>query len=98
MRLLALSTWVRYMHCCELNVPMPSGAYMGDYIQTIAQDFYHLKGLAYTTDLTVLLPQIELILTSNQEQDRSLMTCSLIEETISAVHFEDIKCTRSMLF
>jgi arginyl-tRNA synthetase len=92
MRLLALSTWVRYMDRCDLPVPMPEGAYMGDYIKDIANDFYTIKGLAYVTPLDALLPKIEAVIQSGEEKDRILDNyATLIEEAISKVHFDDIK-------
>ena len=47
MRLLALSTWVRYMHACDIGIPMPNGGYMGSYMKTIAKSLEKLKGMAY---------------------------------------------------
>jgi len=92
MRLLALSTWVRYMQNGELDVPMPEGAYMGDYIKDIAEDFHTIKGMAYAPATSELLPKIETILNSGEEKDRVLDDyANLVEETISALHFEDIK-------
>lgn len=92
MRLLALSTWIRYMNCCEAPMPMPEGAYMGDYINDIAQDFYNLKGLAYTIPTQDLLPQVEAILHSGEDKDRVLDNyAALVEEAISEVRFNDVK-------
>ena len=92
MRLLALSTWIRYMDYCDCPVPMPEGAYMGDYIKTIAKDFYDIKGLAYVPPTQELLPKIETLLASGLETDRLLdQYAILIEEAISKVHFDDIR-------
>lgn len=92
MRLLALSTWVRYMDCCDLAMPMPEGAYMGDYIQTIAKDFYDIKGLAYVAPSDELLPKIQAVLASGEDNDRILDNyAALVEEAISELLFEDIK-------
>jgi arginyl-tRNA synthetase len=92
MRLLALSTWIRYMDLCETPVPMPEGIYMGTYMKDIAKDFYHLKGLAYAVSTKTLIPKIEAILQSGQENDRILdQYADLVEDTISPSHYEDIK-------
>ena len=92
MRLLALSTWIRYMDCCDLPMPMPEGAYMGDYIQQIAKDFYDIKGLAYVAPDNTLLTKVEELLQQNLEKDTTLDAyANLVEETISKVHFDDIR-------
>jgi arginyl-tRNA synthetase len=92
MRLLALSTWIRYMDLCETPVPMPEGIYMGDYIKDIAKDVYKQWGKLYSVNTPALMKTIHAMLASNQDNDRIIDNyADLVEETISIEHFEAIK-------
>jgi len=49
MDILATSVWLRYLQCCEIDVPFPSNGYQGDYVLDIANSLLakHDKNLAH---------------------------------------------------
>jgi arginyl-tRNA synthetase len=49
MRILALSTWIRYLQTVGEDITLPGNAYQGDYITDIAKALIDLKGEAYSS-------------------------------------------------
>ncbi len=47
MDILVLSTWLRYLELCGVNVPFPPNAYQGDYVRAMAQDLLAHDGQRY---------------------------------------------------
>lgn len=48
--ILALSTWLRYLSTCGVDVPYPEKAYQGHYIRDIATRLHEQSGAAYRVD------------------------------------------------
>ena len=55
MDILALSTWLRYLELCGLEVPFPSNAYQGEYVRDMARAIVQQHGRRYVHDPAGLL-------------------------------------------
>lgn len=59
MNILAVSVWLRYLECANINIPFPANAYQGDYVRTIAEKLYLEEASQYAhpiEDITKDLP------------------------------------------
>jgi arginyl-tRNA synthetase len=61
MDILTLSTWLRYLARCGIDVPFPPNAYQGDYVQTMAGQIQAAHGSRYVRDATALLRNVTAI-------------------------------------
>jgi len=50
MDILALSTWLRYLELCGLEVPFPANAYRGEYVRDMARAIVQQHGRRYVHD------------------------------------------------
>ncbi len=44
MDILALSVYLRYLQCCDIEIGLPDACYQGDYIKTIAAELFEQQG------------------------------------------------------
>lgn len=54
MDILAASVWVRYLDCCGVTVPFPSGGYQGAYVRDVARDLHAEHGEAFCHDAATI--------------------------------------------
>jgi arginyl-tRNA synthetase len=47
MDILALSTWLRYLELCGVELPFPDNAYRGDYVRAMAQRLFEIHGTRF---------------------------------------------------
>ncbi len=61
MRILGLSTWIRYLQVLDEPIDLPKNAYQGDYIREIAhslRDQYGIRFLKNTDQLNIRIAQL----------------------------------------
>ncbi|MEW5709669.1 MAG: arginine--tRNA ligase [Pseudomonadota bacterium] len=47
MDILALSTWLRYLELCGVELPFPDNAYRGDYVRAMARRLFEIHGTQF---------------------------------------------------
>ena len=58
MDILALSTWLRYLELCGLQVPFPANAYRGEYVREMARAIAQQHGRRYVHDPAGMLQAV----------------------------------------
>lgn len=90
MRILGLSTWVRYCQQHKVNIDLPAKAYQGDYIIDIANELTKKQGDAFVVSADTFTKS----LLNPAPEDPEQMIDALVEAAIQCLGADQFDCIR----